>query len=99
MSIVRRSLGIAGLAAVAAGVWSCASYRQVAVTTDPAVVASCQKIDDLSLPPDRSYDDESKSLLELARAKGANYLLVESNDTHVRKGVAYSCSMPPTGTR
>lgn len=83
--------------AIAATALSCASYAPVAITADQSAVAGCTKIDDVSLPPDRSYDDSEKALLEAARAKGANYLLVEKNDQSVRKGVAYRCAAPVAG--
>lgn len=89
----RRGLGIA-LVAASAG---CASYAPVAITSDPSAVAGCAKVDDVSVPPDRSYDDSEKALVEEARAKGANYLVVEKDDQSVRKGVAYRCATPAAG--
>ena len=72
----------------------CASrgFAPVAVTHDPSAVQSCQKVDDLKVPPDLGYADPEKALLDLTYEKGANTLLVESTDPPV--GVAYQCSMP-----
>jgi hypothetical protein len=67
-------------------------FKPVAVTKDPAAVQSCEKITDLKPPPDRTYADPEKSLLDLAYEHGANTLLVESEQPPV--GVAYRCSMP-----
>ena len=89
----RRGLGI-GLLAASVG---CASYAPVAITSDQAAVAGCAKVDDVSLPPDRGYDDSEKALVELARAKGANYLVVDKDDQSTRKGVAYRCATPAAG--
>ena len=79
------------LALFAAG---CATrgFKPVAVTRDATAVESCQKISDLTVPPDLQYDDPEKALVDLAYEKGANTLLVQSTEPPV--GVAYRCSMP-----
>jgi len=55
---------------------------------------------DLALRNDRSYSDPVKSLIEEARAKGANTLLYEpQSDGAMRHGVAYECSLPPAAEK
>jgi hypothetical protein len=85
-----------GAACVFATLAGCAAqgFTPIAVTKDPATVASCQKLDDVSAPSNVSDEEASKALLEKANTKGANYLLVASDDARV--GVAYRCSMPAT---
>jgi hypothetical protein len=84
-------------AALSFGAAHCASYKPIAVTSNPSAVASCQRLADVRLRNDRSYDDPVKSLIEEARAKGANTLLYEAqNDASgMRHGVAYECALPP----
>jgi hypothetical protein len=67
-------------------------FKPVAVTRDASAVQSCQKLKDLTVPPDLQYDDPEKALLDLAYENGANTLLVESTEPPF--GVAYRCSMP-----
>lgn len=84
-----------GVALLTVGAARCASYKPIAITTNQAAVASCQKVDDLTLRNDRSYDDPVKSLMEEARAKGANTLYYEPpTDGATRRGVAYECALP-----
>ena len=83
--------GAAGLLGV-----GCASgngFRDIAVTRDPSVVASCQKVDDVRIekPPrsgsayetpgriDTPGRDTAVQLSDKARAKGANTLLITSD--------------------
>jgi hypothetical protein len=73
-------------------------FEPVAVTKDPSVVASCQKIDDVKIEnvkaDEKVSDVEAQQYLtNMAREKGANYLLITSDDA--RQGTAYRCSMPP----
>ena len=82
------------------GAARCASYRPIAVTSNPAAVSSCQRVADVALRNDRSYDDPVKSLIEETRAKGANTLLYEAqSDGAMRHGVAYECAMPPAAQK
>ena len=87
-------------AALSFGAARCASYKPIAVTTNPAAVASCQRVSDVALRNDRSYSDPVKSLIEETRAKGANTLLYEPQpDGAMKHGVAYECSMPPSAEK
>ena len=85
-------LAAAGLAAAT----SCASnqgFAPIAVTRDPAAVASCQKVADLEVEPVRYDDTPPEQYLErLTRSKGGNTVLISGADS--RTGVAYQCSMP-----
>ena len=87
------SLGLLATAAVsfAAG---CASngFATVAITKNAATVASCQAMGEVkasSLTPD---EDIKRDLTEAARSKGANTLLMASDDA--RTATAYQCAMP-----
>ena len=87
-------LGIAAAAGlVLAAACSQNSFDSVAVTKDPSVVSSCEKVADVQAKPGR-FDDSSAEtqLMRAAQAKGANTLLVASDDSD--KGTAYRCSMP-----
>lgn len=78
----------------------CASYRPIAVTSNPSAVSSCQRVSDVELRNDRSYSDPVKSLIEETRAKGANTLLYEpQSDRATEHGVAYECSLPPAAEK
>ena len=91
---------VLGGAALVFGATRCASYKPIAVTTNPAAVSSCQRVADVALRNDRSYDDPVKSLIEEARAKGANTLLYEPKpDGAMKHGVAYECSLPPAAEK
>ena len=92
----RTRLGMVAIAvAAAAGAARCASYTPIAVTSNAAAVSSCQKVADVALRNDRSYDDPEKSLIEETRAKGANTLLYSpQGDGAKERGVAYQCSVP-----
>ncbi len=89
--------------ALTLGLVGCASYRPIAVTSNPQAVQSCQRVSDVMLRNDRSYSDPVKSLVEETRAKGANTLLyapqqqVDGGMGHdaALHGVAYECSLPP----
>ncbi len=97
-NLMKIALGTAALTLGAAG---CASYKPIAVTSNPSAVASCQHVADLELRNDRSYDDPVKSLIEEARAKGANTLLYEpqQKDVPMRHGVAYECALPASAEK
>jgi hypothetical protein len=89
-------------AALTMVVGACAQngFQPIAVTKDPAVVASCQKIDDLKIEDVKADEklsdvEAQQHLTIMARDKGANYLLISSDNA--RQGTAYRCSMPPAG--
>jgi hypothetical protein len=94
-SMSRLSLSIlaaAGLAA-AAGCASEKGFASIAMTRDASVVASCEKVADLTAVPGRfDQTDAELQLQREARDKGANTVLV--SDAEGRTGVAYRCSMP-----
>ncbi len=96
----RIGFGLLFLGALGMTMAGCASYKPVAVTASPSAVASCQRVADVSLPNDRSYDDPVKSLIEETRAKGANTLLYEPQAKGAAEhGVAYECSLPPAASK
>lgn len=96
-SIVLGLLATASAALLASG---CAQngFATVAVTKNASTVASCQSVGEVkasSLTPD--YDVQ-RDLTEATRNKGANTLLISSDNA--RTGTAYQCSMPENaGTR
>jgi hypothetical protein len=68
-------------------------FRQIAVTHSTSYVANCQDLGVLKVKP--SQFDSTDTMMELtreARDKGANTLLVASDDARI--GTAYLCSMP-----
>ena len=90
------------VAAVTLVVGACTKngFEPVAVTKNPSVVANCQKIDDVkieTIKADEKISDveAQQNLTIMAREKGANYLLITSDDA--RQGTAYRCSMPAAG--
>ncbi|MET0619373.1 MAG: hypothetical protein ABW056_03790 [Thermoanaerobaculia bacterium] len=85
-------LAAAGLV-VAAGCASEHGFENIAMTRDASVVASCEKVADLSAVPGRfDQTDAELQLQREAREKGANTVLVSDAEGH--SGVAYRCSMP-----
>jgi hypothetical protein len=89
---------MAAVLTVAVGACAKTGFEPIAVTKDPSVVASCQKIDDVKIEnvkaDEKVSDVEAQQhLTNMAREKGANYLLITSDDA--RQGTAYRCSMPP----
>ena len=91
----RISIGILAAASLAIGAAGCTqnSFSSVAVTKSPAAVASCQKIGEIEAKPG-SFDesDATTQLTRAARSKGANTVLVASDNAD--KGTAYQCAMP-----
>jgi hypothetical protein len=91
----RISIGILAAASLAVGAAGCSqnAFESVAVTKSPAAVASCEKVGDISAKAG-SFDetDAATQLTRAARSKGANTILVASDDAD--KGTAYRCSMP-----
>ncbi|HTY42268.1 MAG TPA: hypothetical protein VMH79_10380 [Thermoanaerobaculia bacterium] len=92
----RVSIGVFTAAALTLGAAACSStsgFQSVAVTKNPSVVASCEKIAEVKAKP--GAFDESDIQTQLTRAaqnRGANTVLLASDDAN--KGTAYKCSMP-----
>jgi hypothetical protein len=91
----RISIGILAAASLAIGAAGCSqnSFSSVAVTKNPANVASCQKIGEIEAKAG-SFDesDATTQLTRAARSKGANTVLIASDNAD--KGTAYQCAMP-----
>ena len=91
----RISIGILAAASLAVGAAGCSqnSFESVALTTSPAVVASCEKLGEIAARAG-SFDDSDATtqLTRAARSKGANTVLIASNDAE--KGTAYRCATP-----
>ena len=91
----RISLGLVAAAGLALGAAACSqnSFGTVAVTKNPSTVSGCEKVADVEAKPGR-FDDSSAQtqLTRAAQSKGANTLLIASDDAD--KGTAYRCSMP-----
>ena len=94
-NVKNMSLGILAAASLTLGASACSqnSFESVAVTKSPSVVAGCEKIADVTARAG-SFDESSPQtqLTRAAQAKGANTLLVSSDNAD--KGTAYRCSMP-----
>ena len=91
-------MGLLATASMTLGAAGCASngFAPIAVTHSASVVASCQAMGDVQasrLTPD---SDVQRDLTQAARNKGANTLLVQSDNA--RTGTAYQCSMPATAS-
>lgn len=91
----RMSMGILAAALVATGAVACSSngFNSIAVTKDPSVVSSCEKIADVKARPGSFDDSDVQTQLQReASSHGANTLLLASDNAN--KGTAYKCSMP-----
>lgn len=91
----RTSIGLLAAAALATGAVACSSggFNSIAVTKDPSVVASCEKVADVKARPGAFDDsDVEKQLTREASNHGANTILLASDNPN--KGTAYKCSMP-----
>lgn len=91
-----KRIALGSLAAAALlGAAACASngFAPVAVTTSPAVVASCEKIADITVAAGR-FDgtDVQTQMTRETRTKGGNTVLVASQEATT--GTAYRCAMP-----
>jgi len=101
---VKKILGVGVFAAAAAGLVGCATqgFKNVAVTKDASAVASCQKVDDITVemsPTSNSFNDTSsttvsRELANAARRKGGNTVLITQDDGKNGAGTVYMCSMP-----
>ena len=92
----RMSMGILAAASLAAGAVACSSssgFNSIAVTQDPSVVSSCEKVADVKARPGAFDDsDVQTQLMREASSRGANTILLASDNKN--KGTAYKCSMP-----
>jgi hypothetical protein len=91
----RLSIGVLAAAALATGAVACSSsgFNSIAMTKDPSVVSSCEKIADIKARPGTFDDsDVEKQLQREASSRGANTILLASDNAN--KGTAYKCSMP-----
>ena len=90
-----RSMGILAAAFLATGAVACSQngFNSIAMTKDPSVVSSCEKIADVKARPGTFDDsDVEKQLQREASSRGANTLLLASDNPN--KATAYKCSMP-----
>jgi hypothetical protein len=91
------TIGILAAGALALGAAGCTqnSFESVAVTKSPSVVASCEKLGDITAKPG-TFDesDVTTQLTRAARSKGANTVLIASDNAD--KGTAYRCALPST---
>jgi len=90
-----RSMGILAAAFLATGAVACSSngFNSIAMTKDPSVVASCEKIADVKAKPGAFDDSDVERQLQRAAAnRGANTILLASDNA--TRGTAYKCSMP-----
>jgi hypothetical protein len=91
----RASIGILAAASLALGAAACSQngFTSVAMTKDPSVVASCEKVADIKAKPGVFDDTDIETQLQrAAQSHGANTVLLASDDAS--KGTAYKCSMP-----
>ena len=91
----RISMGILAAAALAIGAVACSqnAFSSVALTKDPSVVASCEKVADVKAKPGVFDDSDIETqLTRAAQSRGANTVLLASDNAS--KGTAYRCSMP-----
>jgi len=91
----RMSMGILTAAVLATGAVACSSsgFNSIAVTKDPSVVSSCEKVADVKARPGAFDDSDVQTQLEReASSRGANTILLASDNPN--KGTAYKCSMP-----
>ena len=90
----RLSIGILAVAALAlAAACSQNGFAPVALTKDPSVVASCEKIADIKAKPGVFDDSDIQTQLQrAAQSRGANTVLLASDNA--AEGTAYRCSMP-----
>jgi hypothetical protein len=89
-----RTLAPAAFAAIST---ACSHYADVGVTTSESLVAGCQKVADVSVKDSVPPQQVKTALSDAARAKGANYVVVASEDAHA--GAAYRCEGKPVASR
>jgi hypothetical protein len=93
--VKRISMGILAASSLALGAAACSqnSFDNVAVTKSPAAVSGCEKVADVSARPGQFDETDAQTqLTRAAQSKGANTVLIASDDAN--KGTAYRCSMP-----
>ena len=91
----RMSMGILAAALLATGATACSQngFTPIAVTKDPSVVSSCEKVADVKARPGVFDDSDVQTQLQReASSHGANTILLASDNPN--KGTAYKCSMP-----
>lgn len=91
----RMSIGILAAAALATGAVACSSngFNSIALTKDPSVVSSCEKIAEIKAKPGSFDDSDAQTQLQRAASShGANTILLASDNPNM--GTAYKCSMP-----
>jgi len=91
----RMSMGILAAALLASGTVACSSngFNSIAMTKDPSVVSSCEKIADVKARPGAFDESDVETQLQReASSRGANTILLASDNPN--KGTAYKCSMP-----
>jgi hypothetical protein len=91
----RVSMGILAAALLATGAVACSQngFQSIAMTKDPSVVSSCEKVADVKARPGAFDDsDVERQLQREASSHGANTILLASDNPN--KGTAYKCSMP-----
>jgi hypothetical protein len=85
-----------GLALASVAIAACASLspgdQAVTITRAESVVASCEKVGDVSAEDARNADQVTAELGAAARSKKANTVLL--TDTEGLRGVAYRCAAP-----
>ena len=91
---MKRFLGSLAVVALIAAALGCSlnASGPVGITKTEAVVAGCQNLGEVSVPANVPNDDVNIELSGAARAKGANYVLIQSDGA--RSGAAYRCSAP-----
>jgi hypothetical protein len=87
---------LVGLALASVTIAACASLppgdQAVTITRAESVVASCEKVGDVSAEDARNADQVTAELGAAARSKKANTVLL--TDTEGLRGVAYRCAAP-----
>ncbi|HEY7864216.1 MAG TPA: hypothetical protein VIE39_11175 [Thermoanaerobaculia bacterium] len=87
---------LVGLALASVAIAACASLspgdQAVTITRAESVVASCEKVGDVSAEDARNADQVTAELGAAARSKKANTVLL--TDTEGLRGVAYRCAAP-----
>jgi hypothetical protein len=87
---------LVGLALASVAIAACASLspgdQAVTITRAESVVASCEKVGNVSAEDARNADQVTAELGAAARSKKANTVLL--TDTEGLRGVAYRCAAP-----
>jgi len=80
--------------ALLAGTAACTqnAFTSVAITTNEALVAGCQKVGQVDAKTTTASPDVNDELTAAARREGANYVVLASEGA--RTGAAYRCETP-----